>query len=338
MAEMDSATKHQELAWSVIKQAFHSGVFSHAYLFTGPPGLGQREAAVRLVSATTCRAPGLAVGDSWEPCGNCPQCRKVVNGNHPDVHWLEADGPSLKLAQIRSVLHEIWFQPLEGSRRCFVIADADRLTPEAAARLLKILEEPPSYALFILMAESVASLPSTVVSRCYIVPFRPLSPPVLAEKIQAEHGLDVEAARALAHVTGGNPGLAAEWLQRSWFPDLVDRIFRLLADLQARGPLAALQGAEELAALDDEGVAAALTCLQYALRDIWLFAFGLPSGYAVFGDKLSLLPSLAAQWGRFDYERCVAAIAVARSQLRAHVQTRNVFDALLLKLVNLRDN
>lgn len=327
------ATQMDMLPGKIFARALRNQSLSHAYLFLGPPGLGQDEMAQTVVAAIMCAGIRLGQGtDVLQPCRQCIPCQKVGAGNHPDVHWIQSSGTSIKLADLNQALQEVWYRPLEGPKRCFIIPNSHRLTVEAANRLLKILEEPPDYVMFILMASSVADLPGTITSRCYPVPFRPLPPGRLAGWLGSERQLEPATAQTLAAVTGGNPGLANEWLERSLFPKVADDVCQLLYDLSEQGISAALEWAERLSSVDETIVDAFLDILPFVLRDLWLLAKGVPSKQITFLDRLTVLSQLANSWGQFDYEGCIAAIALARSRISSHVQMRNVLDALFIAL------
>ena len=318
-------------AMAALEREVQAGAVAQAYLFTGAAGLGQVETARTLVHALLCRNRR-----GGRACGECPACHKLAAGNHPDLHWVAPEGATLKFEQVRAVLREAWYRPLEGERRCFVLEDAGRLSTEAANRLLKILEEPPAHALFILIAEAPTQLPATIVSRCRWLPFRPLPVSALARELERNHGLNAARARLVARLAGGNPGLARRFLELEQFPELCRRVVDLLGNLARGGPVEALAAADELATLDAETLLLVLTLLEHALREVWLFAAGLPLRYAVGVDEPARLREVADQWGAFDYEAAMQQVARARWYLRSHVQTQHALDALFLSLQNLR--
>jgi len=191
---------------------------AHAYLFHGPPGVGKRTAAQALA--------GVLLGDA----------RRVVAGTHPDLRVIEALGDMIRIDEIRALHHDLHMRPFEGDRRVYLIFDAHRMNDEAAAALLKDLEEPPSYATLVLVADELGSLPETIRSRCQLVPFRRLSRGAVEEWL-AGRAPDLESgqAAALARVAGGR----------------LDRAARLLDDT-ARAQRAALLSVARGAYLDEE--------------------------------------------------------------------------------------
>ena len=142
----------------VLKAAVSEGQVAHAYLFYGSEGIGKRTLAALFANALLCPAK--------DPCGVCVHCKKVGGGSHPDLHWIEPEGKSLKIDQVRTLKRKAYLKPHEARFQVFVLVDAQSLTLEAANSLLKVLEDPPPASVFILLARNPASLLPTVVSRC----------------------------------------------------------------------------------------------------------------------------------------------------------------------------
>jgi DNA polymerase III subunit delta' len=159
---------------------------AHAYLFHGPRGVGKRRAALAF-------AAQLLGGDP-----------RVERRAHPDVYVLEALGEMIRIDAIRELRRDLHMRPFEADRRVYLIYDAHLLGQEAADALLKDLEEPPPYAVIVLVADDLGPLPETIRSRCQLVPFRRLSERAIRAELDARApGLDEERRTALARVAAG---------------------------------------------------------------------------------------------------------------------------------------
>src|SRR5712691_8266840 len=159
---------------------------AHAYLFHGPPGVGKRAAASAFAAEL--------IGDS----------ERVLRGSHPDVYGLEPLGDQIRIDEIRTLRRDLHMRPFEATRRVYVIVSAHLLNAEAADALLKDLEEPPDYAVIVLLADELGPLPETIRSRCQPVPFRRLSERAVRAVVDAwAPGLPPERATAVARVAGG---------------------------------------------------------------------------------------------------------------------------------------
>ena len=190
---------------------------AHAYLFHGPAGVGKRAAANALA--------GELLGDP----------RRVDARTHPDLQVIEALGDMIRIDEIRALHHDLHMRPFEGDRRVYLVFDAHRMNDDAAASLLKDLEEPPAYATLVLVADELGPLPETIRSRCQLVPFRRLSRGAVETWLAARAPeLSAEELRLLARVAGGR----------------LDRAARLLDD-DARARRAALLDAARATYRDD---------------------------------------------------------------------------------------
>lgn len=194
----------QEQAKTVLDRIFGSGRLAHAYLFRGPDGVGKKRAALLTAARLNCAAPG-----DRGACGDCPSCRKLRSGNHPDVVVVSAENGTIKIDRIRALCRSLAYPPYESEMRAVIIEDIHTMTPEAANSLLKTLEEPPPSNLLILTAESSRELLPTIVSRCQTIPFYGLAAETCAQVIlQHCPDLGTEEAVLLAELAGGSPGTA----------------------------------------------------------------------------------------------------------------------------------
>jgi DNA polymerase-3 subunit delta' len=158
----------------------------HAYLFHGPRGVGKWQAAIRFAAEL--------LGER----------RRVEGRVHPDLFVLEPLGDQIRIDEIRALRRDLHMRPFEAERRVYVIRSAHLLNEQAADALLKDLEEPPSYAVVLLLADELGPLPETIRSRCRLVPFRRLSERAVRSWVAARHpGLSSEEATAVARVAGG---------------------------------------------------------------------------------------------------------------------------------------
>ncbi|MGD1831891.1 MAG: DNA polymerase III subunit gamma/tau [Sphaerochaetaceae bacterium] len=150
----------QEFVVSTIKNSIESGRFAHAYLFSGPRGVGKTSSARILAKALNCEK-----GPTPYPCGVCPSCREITAGNSTDV--IEIDGASnTSVNDIRIIKDEVLFPPQSSRYKIYIIDEVHMLSTSAFNALLKTIEEPPSYVLFIFATTETHKVPATIRSRC----------------------------------------------------------------------------------------------------------------------------------------------------------------------------
>jgi DNA polymerase III subunit delta' len=194
-----------EWAVDMLRQHVTRGDVRHAYLFCGPPGLGRRTLALRLVQALNC----TNLITAGEPCGQCRDCKQTEAMQHPDLNVIQADseGGTLKVDQVREVQHALSLKPYQAKYRVALFLRFQEANENAANALLKTLEEAPAHVILLLTADTPEQLLPTIVSRCEILRLRAL-PVKIIEADLLSRGLDEERARVISHISGGRPGYA----------------------------------------------------------------------------------------------------------------------------------
>ena len=169
----------QEHVKDVLRPALERGRIGHAYLFSGPRGVGKTTTARLIAMTVNCDdASGAA-----KPCGKCESCKMVMTARHPDV--LEIDAASNNsVDDVRDLREKVALQPMRGDKKVYILDEAHMMSKSAFNALLKTLEEPPSHAVFILATTEPERLPPTILSRCQHYRFRRLSVPEIAGKLQ----------------------------------------------------------------------------------------------------------------------------------------------------------
>ena len=188
--------------------ARRKGRMSHFYLLSGPRGSGKHTLADLIAAAMLCTAPD-------GPCGVCAHCRKVLGRGHPD--YITIDDPTKKTVPvdlIREARADIFIRPNEGARKIYLFPRAQDMGIPGQNALLKVLEEPPSYGVFLLLTDNPEKLLPTVRSRCVELKLRALPEALLRKKLRAEFP-DADEGRIAAAMlrSGGYLGQARELLE-----------------------------------------------------------------------------------------------------------------------------
>jgi DNA polymerase-3 subunit gamma/tau len=193
----------QEHVSRTLKNAIKENRVAHAYLFSGPRGVGKTTAARILAKALNCKT-----GPTTEPCGKCANCMDIVSGNSIDVQ--EIDGASNRgIDEIRALRDNVKFAPASSKYKIYIIDEAHQITDAAFNALLKTLEEPPSHVVFILATTEAQKIPVTILSRCQRYRFRYLSASEISnalEKILKSEKYEIEkdALGLITEAAGGS--------------------------------------------------------------------------------------------------------------------------------------
>jgi DNA polymerase-3 subunit delta' len=206
----------------------------HAYVFAGPEGSGKSLAARAFAAALLCRRGG---------CGECRDCRLAEEDHHPNEFVVEPEGRDIHVDTVRGeVWHPAYRTAPEPGRKVFMIREADRLSPQAADTLLKVLEEPPADAVLLLLSARAHELPETVVSRCHVVTFTALPEGFVVTEL-VRGGSEEVRARLAARLAGGNLGRARRLTASDEGLRFRDAA-REAIELAAAGPSGALDAAD----------------------------------------------------------------------------------------------
>ncbi len=195
--------KGQDHIVTTLKNQLAADRIGHAYLFTGTRGTGKTTVAKIFARAVNCENP-----TEYGPCGECPTCKAITNGSSMNV--IEIDAASNNgVDNIREIIDQVSYRPTEGKYKVYIIDEVHMLSTGAFNAMLKTLEEPPEYVIFILATTEVHKLPITVLSRCQRYDFRRISIDTIAARLSnlmEQEGVKVEekAIRYIAKTADGS--------------------------------------------------------------------------------------------------------------------------------------
>ena len=202
----------------------------HAIVIEGEEGIGKRTFARELACALVCRSEEIS------PCHECAQCKKALNGIHPDIfeHIANGKANSFHVDVVRNVINSVYMSPNEAEYRIYILGNAHCMNKNAQNALLKVLEEPPSYAVFILTVSNRSMLLETVLSRSVVISLGGVDPAQGAEYICAHNeGTDYNEALEAMIAFKGNIGRATENLIGGKMQKTVEMVNKLCGALFA---------------------------------------------------------------------------------------------------------
>ena len=339
----------------IMKRAIAQERLPHAMIFAGPSGVGKCTLALLTAQALNCLEP-----KDGDPCGHCSVCRRILayvesrhrecakggksscgvcpvcqahNRRHPDVHLIEPEKKTLiSIEQVRKVIDEVAFQPLEARYRVVILDPADQMKAEGQNSLLKTLEEPPSRTIMILIATNPYLLLETIRSRARILHFGEISREEIAQFLVRQEGRSEADANLAAALSGGSLAAALEF-DTAEYRDIRESAMEFVALLLERGSFATVSALAAKVTKDKVFFQTWLESLESLLQDIYY------SGIA--DERISqrdLAEKLQLLHHKTSHSRLVRAIEGMRrfkSDLKFNVNRQIALEALFIDLARI---
>ncbi|WP_407878657.1 DNA polymerase III subunit delta' [Furfurilactobacillus entadae] len=313
------------------QHVIEQGELAHAYLFAGPAGSGKEELAMWIAMRLFCNR----VTDG-QPCGECEECLRISQHEHPDVLVVEPDGQSIKVDQVRLLKTEFTKSGVEGNQKVFIVAGAETMTASAANSLLKFLEEPSGTVTAILLTTNLNLILPTVVSRTQELEMRPLAPMELQTQLAAV-GVSPSLLPLTMRLTN-SAEQAQKWLTDDWLGQAANATWQWLAhvlkpDLHAFPlvatdimPLAKDRGHQRLL----------LDMIIAALRDALLISQPAVTESVTmsFPSHRAELATLTANYTQNQLVEMTDLGLQSKQQLERNVSFENTVEALTLQIID----
>ncbi|UUZ91654.1 DNA polymerase III subunit delta' [Paenibacillus sp. P25] len=319
-----AAIEGQDRVKRILQNSLREDKVSHAYIFTGPSGTGRRAMAKAFAQAVYCKV----LAD--DACGECLDCRKVEHGNHPDLYFIQPDGATIKIEQIRELQKQFAYRASASGVKMYIVQDADKMTVQAANSLLKFLEEPTSQVVAVLITDNGNALLPTIRSRAQWVPFMPLSKArMTAELLKEGHPAAlVQVAVQLAAGTGA----ARELIQGNGFAELRNLVIQLTKESLSRLPSALLTAQQKLTKGElSEQLPRFLDMLILWLKDMVRLSLGHREDL-VYTDQTEWMTQQAYQYRVEHWIACLEHAVETQKRLRFHANSQLALEHILMRI------
>lgn len=310
-----------------LQNALQSNKVSHAYLFQGESGSGKRMMADAFAMALQCEAGGT------DACETCHSCKQAVSRNHPDIIYVTHEKPgSIGVDEIRQQLvGDMLIKPYNGKYKIYIVAEAEKMTVQAQNALLKTLEEPPSYAVILLLTTNASVLLDTIRSRCVLLNLKPV-PDEKVKKYLMEHMEipDYQADICVAFAQG-NIGKAVMLATSENFNAIKASALQLLGgikEMDINDVITAVKGVAQYK-IDIRDY---LDILSVWFRDVLYFKATRDVDGIIFRDQLKNIRKNASTSSYEGLEKILQAIQTAKVRLDANVNFDLTMELLFLTI------
>lgn len=310
-----------------LKNAIRTDKVSHAYIFGGERGSGKRLLATVFAMTLQCLEHGT------DPCQVCPSCRKLQSGNHPDVIFVTHEKPnSIGIDDIREqLIGDIGIKPYESPYKIYIVDDASKLTLQAQNALLKTIEEPPAYAVIILLADNTDALLPTITSRCVKLNLKPVSDDEMKDYLMNQLHVPDYQAEIEASFAQGNIGRAKQLAESTDFMEMTEDVIRLLKNSR-RMDVAAMIEVVKAWSSDKLDIYDRLDIFTMWFRDVLLFKATREIDGLIFKEEINAISERASVSSYEGIEKILEAIQTAGNRLRANVNFELTMELLFLTI------
>lgn len=300
---------------------------SHAYILNGERGSGKEFIAKVFSAALQCEKGGI------EPCMECHSCKQALNGNQPDIIFVSHEKPNtISVEDIRAQINnDIVIKPYSSPRKIYIINEGEKMTVQAQNALLKTLEEPPEYAVILILTSNVDTLLPTILSRCVVLNMKPVSDDKIKKFLMEELEIPDYKANICVAFARGNIGKAKMLASSEDFDKVKEEavtLVKYINDMEIGEIVKAIKKISEY----KFDVTDYLDILMAWYRDVLLFKATKDANSLIFKDELQSIRKTADRSTYEGIEIIVKALQQAKRRLDANVNFDLTMELLLLTI------
>ena len=316
-----------EMVKDHFKRAIENHKISHAYILTGEAGMGRKSIANAFAMTLLCEKGGS------EPCMTCHSCKQVMSGNHPDLIYVKHEKPgSIGVDDVREQINDtIMIRPYSSYYKIYIVDEAEKMTVQAQNALLKTLEEPPAYAVIILLTTNVNAMLQTILSRCVVLNMKPVPGELIKNYLMKEMQIPDYKAEVCVAFARGNVGKARQLAMSEDFDKVKEEALSLLKYIQemdVNEMVAAIKKINEY----KMDVNDYLDILSIWYRDVLLFKATNDANHLVFREEILNIKRVAGRISYEGIEKVIKALEKAKKRLEANVNFDLTMELLLLDM------
>ena len=291
MLKLNEILGHEQIK-EHFTNAVQTGKISHAYILSGEAGMGRKSLAHAFALSLLCEK-GLP-----QPCMQCHACKQVLSGNHPDlIHVTHEKPASIGVDDIREQINDtIMVRPYSSYYKIYIVDEAEKMTVQAQNALLKTIEEPPSYAVILLLTTNPDAFLQTILSRCVQLKLKPLRDSVVKEYLIQSLQVEESQAEIYAAFARGNLGKAIHLAESEDFKQMYEQLMKLLKGLKD-GDITELL--DQIKGFKDNNldIRECLDFMQMWYRDVLMYKTTKDINLLIFKDEFATIKSMSTLSG-----------------------------------------
>lgn len=326
MGSFKDVVGHKDIL-KYISSAVENNRVSHAYILNGERGSGKKMLANLFAMTLLCET-----GDN-EPCGKCHSCKQAESGNHPDIIRVTHEKPnSISVDDIRTqVNNTVDIKPYQGPYKVYIIPQADMMTPQAQNAILKTIEEPPSYAVFLLLTENAETLLPTINSRCVMLKLRNIKDTLIKKYLMENLEIPDYKADMCTAFAQGNMGRAIMLANSDHFNEIREETVQLLKHINEMELNEIVAAVKNISVYKLE-ITDYLDIIMIWYRDVLLYKATKEIDKVVFKDQLQSIKEQARKSSYEGIELILESLEKAKARLKANVNFDLVMELLFLTI------
>ena len=309
-----------------LQNAIASHKVSHAYILHGEEGMGKKLLASTFAKTLQCEEGGII------SCNRCKSCMQVASGNHPDILRVTHEKYSIGVEDIRLQLNaDIQVKPYSSPYKIYIIEDADKLTEQAQNALLKTIEEPPEYAITILLVSNISVILPTILSRCVLLNLKPVDKQTIKEFLMESHQVPDYMAEVAAAFSGGNVGKAIKYASSEEFEKMKSDVLNILKFIDGM-ELYELISSLKLLTANKNNIDDYIDLMVLWYRDVLMFKATMDPDLLLYREELTFIMNQANIRSYQGIEKIISAMEKAKIRLKANVNFEIAIELMLLTI------